>query len=106
MATRGLRWEWLWGDGMLERLLGHLRYAVSLKECSAQARNPVERQLFISLASLHEVRARKLMQQVRNSHQSNQAPRKSRIEEVKVGTSLRAASGRGMHRSVERNPIR
>lgn len=91
---------------MLERLLGHLRYAVSLKECSAQARNPVERQLFISLASLHEVRARKLMQQVRNSHQSNQAPRKSRIEEVKIGTSLRAASARGMHRSVERDPIR
>ncbi|KQP67671.1 hypothetical protein ASF41_21625 [Methylobacterium sp. Leaf111] len=96
----------MWGVGMLERLLGHLRYAVSLKECSAQARNPVERQLFISLASLHEVRARKLMQQVRNSHQSNQAPRKSRIEEVKVRTSLREASGRGMHRLAKRNPIR
>jgi hypothetical protein len=96
--ARGLRWARMWGDGMLERLLGHLRYAVSLKECSAQARNPIERQLFICLASLHEVRARKLMQQVRNGHQSNLASRKSRIEDFKGGTSVRAASARVMHR--------
>lgn len=62
----GLRLTWMWGDGMLERLLKHLRYAGSLKECSAQVRSPVERQLFLSLASLHEARARKLMRQVRH----------------------------------------
>ena len=52
---------------MIERLLAHLRYAVILRECAAQGRQPVERQLFMTLASLHEARAHKAMRQVQQA---------------------------------------
>ena len=57
---------------MLERLLAHLRYAVILRECAAQGRQPAERRLFETLASLHEARAHKAMRQA-NARKPNTA---------------------------------
>jgi hypothetical protein len=50
---------------MLEQVLKHLRYAMILRDCAAESRNPAARQLLMTVASLHETRGRALMRRLR-----------------------------------------
>lgn len=50
---------------MLEQVLKHLRYAMILRDCAAESRNPATRQLLMTVASLHETRGRALMRRLR-----------------------------------------
>ncbi|GJE41792.1 hypothetical protein [Methylobacterium soli] len=50
---------------MLEQALKHLQYAMILRDCAAQSRDPAARQLFTTVASLHEMRGRALIGRLR-----------------------------------------
>lgn len=50
---------------MLEQVLKHLRYAMILRDCAGESRDPAARQLFMTMASLHETRGRSLLRRVR-----------------------------------------
>ncbi|KAB1074417.1 hypothetical protein [Methylobacterium planeticum] len=59
---------------MLEQALKHLRYAMILRDCAGASRDPAARQLFMTMASLHETRGRRLLRRVRPRAEAKAPP--------------------------------